>query len=501
MQKTAQQRGILNRVREKVSPTGKLEEFFDPEFKSIMEKLRKVDDQIRAELTGKQIGDEFPTGPDGKPAADVDDVPNFKEYIKDAEKHLDKKEYMKAFADLGKLHTVIERVSKLINEFEVVLDTVHERFLFSDLVPERYEEGSEEYAKYLDELKKKFMKKEKEASSQYNLVIQAGIFDFFSSKRSRALEIWEKRYPKRVKALKAATKSMISAAKALETNILKILKTMATDRATRNVDDYVIQANNLVNIFDSFDSKFKSYYNEHIRKFLEKQELFAPTKETEDSKELANEEVDEEKREVPDTLVPSTTQDTLIPPTEPEGFSSNQLGLPFGGEQIGSRSLEVEELAPETQRTPMAPEATPAAVGPTGTIPMSQEEYSLRRQPVSPLTRMPPAPKNPSIQFGTPPAETRRALSPEEQQLRELMQQTKPGPISFEPPKPTIIEHRRGVAKARPASEQFIQSLEALSFESPSVLAKYIRKYAEVIREKEPETYRKLMDIVSSIEV
>lgn len=456
MQKTAQQRGFVSKVRETVSPTGKLEEFFDPEFKGIMEKLRRVDDQIRAELTGKQIGDEVPTGVDGKPVADVDDVPNFKKYIKDAEKHLNRKEYMKAFADLARFHSVTEKVHKLVSDFEVEIDTVHERFLFSDLVPDRYEEGSEEYAEYLEELKKKFKKEKKEADRQYTLVIQAGIFDFFSNigtQRGRALSLWEKRYPKKVKALKAATKSMISSAKSLENNILKILKAMATARATRDVDSYITQAGNLINSFSSFDGKFKSYYDDHIRKFLEKQELFAPTKETEDSEELGDEEVDEVKKEGPGTIPmgPSSGFGDYTPPTTPSPTVTDTF---IPSTEPGS------EPEPSTSRI----------------APLSEE--FIEEEPLTQRSPMSFAPDTEVSEFDP----MRVSIRPED----------------------VPVEERRGIGiggRSRFTSQQFIESLEVLSSESPLVLAKYITKYAETIKHKEPETYRKLMSIVSSIEV
>ena len=158
MDKTAQKRGPLTKLRENVfNPTGiAAEKFFNPEFKKVLKDLREKDDQIRAIVTGEKIGDaEAPSDP----------TP-MKALLKSAKSNFNRREYMSAIAELGRFHKKIFDIVQIINKLNANVDEVHHEFLYKDL--------SDESKQHLQDLKTRF------AEAQQNALIkEASIMDFF----------------------------------------------------------------------------------------------------------------------------------------------------------------------------------------------------------------------------------------------------------------------------------------------------------------------------------
>src|SRR6266403_1952266 len=96
MQKAAQKRSLLNKLREMTNVGGiASEKVFHPEFQQLMDKLRnETDDPIRAIVSGEQIGEASPP----------DDGIGLKDLLKSARSNVNRREYMKAVADLGRFH-------------------------------------------------------------------------------------------------------------------------------------------------------------------------------------------------------------------------------------------------------------------------------------------------------------------------------------------------------------------------------------------------------------
>ena len=106
MQKTAQKRGLLDKLIENSGINNisgiAAEKFFNPEFKEVMETLRKKDDTIRSIVAGEIIGDGDPgEGPTA-----------LKKLLKNAKSNIARREYMSATADLGWFHKKISDISK-----------------------------------------------------------------------------------------------------------------------------------------------------------------------------------------------------------------------------------------------------------------------------------------------------------------------------------------------------------------------------------------------------
>lgn len=124
------------------------------------------------------------------------------------------------------------------------------------------------------------MTSKKAENQQGYFIKEAGIMDFFyniGSKRGRALAIWEKKYPNVAKELREKGIRLLEIADNALANTLAYLKTMATARATRQVDNYVAAANKIKNEyakFDGGDKGFAAYYNNVVAPFLNRQEKY-----------------------------------------------------------------------------------------------------------------------------------------------------------------------------------------------------------------------------------
>lgn len=245
-------RGFFNELREKMNMPGSyLDKFFKPELERIMGALRGVDDKIRAELTGKQIGDSAPTIE--KAAKDI---------LKDARRNFARREYMTGIADLGLFHKKMAEITKEISKWEVDVNRIHHRFLFQGVDEDRIK-GLREHME------------SKKAQERYErLVKEAGIMDFFYnlvSPRGRGLAAYEKKYPKITKDLRDGGAKLLDSADTLLANTISLLKDMATARATRRPDDYMDAANKIVaeyNKFDAGDKGFRSYYQNAVLPFM-----------------------------------------------------------------------------------------------------------------------------------------------------------------------------------------------------------------------------------------
>src|ERR1700722_8619283 len=119
MQKIAQRRGILNKLREMTNVSGvAAEKFFNPQFQEVMENLRQVDDNIRSIVSGQSID----SGDPGK------DPTSLKKLIQSAKSNLNRREYMTAVAELGRFHKKLFDMITEIGNLHSKVDEVHHQF-------------------------------------------------------------------------------------------------------------------------------------------------------------------------------------------------------------------------------------------------------------------------------------------------------------------------------------------------------------------------------------
>jgi hypothetical protein len=249
-------RGILNQFREAVNiPGSYLEKVFTPELDRVMVSLKELDDKIRSELTGTQIGN--------AEAPEIDK--SAKELLKSARNNFNRREYMSGISDLGLFHKKMYDVTVEIDKFYVDINKIHHKFLFEGL--------DDKQKKKFDKFRQHMERKSELSSSEY-FIKEAGIMDFyynFLTTRGLGLRAWEKKYPKQTKALREGGARLISSAESMLSNVISSFKQMATARAIRRPDDYMDAANKIkieFNKFDSGDKGFKAYYTNVVVPFI-----------------------------------------------------------------------------------------------------------------------------------------------------------------------------------------------------------------------------------------
>jgi hypothetical protein len=403
MNKTAQTRGVLNELREKINMPGSyIDKFFKPELDRVMSSLKELDDRIRAVLTGKTIGQATP--PDAIAAKDL---------LKSARTNFNRREYMAGVADLGHFHKKMWDITSDINKFFVDVNKIHHKFLFEGL-PDEYKNNITQLREHMDKLQRK--------ASLEALVKEAGIMDFFyniGTKRGRSLAAWEKRYPKQTEDLRKGGDRLINEAQKLLDNTISYLKAMATSRATRRPDEYIDIANKIKSDFDKFDSSpkgFRNYYETAIVPWLKIKDEIEANEQNQGSQTPA-----------------------IIGP------NAGKVELGITPPEVSSEVLEQEDNEPQTLRNmPVAPTA----------IDQSKQLGQLEKIH-GPDTLAPNALRNPPI----------------EQDSSEI--------------KADHID--------------FYNSLQAFSKEDPSIIAKYICKYATFIQKTDLDTAIELFTIARNI--
>jgi uncharacterized coiled-coil DUF342 family protein len=358
MDKTAQERGIFNKLREWSNiPAEKATSFFAPEHERVMNKLRETDDAIRAELSGKAI-----EGVD--PATGI--TQSAKELLKSARKNFLQNEFMTGISELGAFHQKMFQVVKQLDEFKIEVDKVHHQFLFQDMDEEK-----------LNRLRSHMERKAKLEIADA-MMKEAGMMDFFHklhnafTPRGRALAAWVKKYPKETKELRERGMKLVDAAQALLQNTLVVLKQMATARATRRPDAYKDSSDKIKAEFSKFsegEKGFNSYYHNVVKPFIE-------TKERIDAKRKQQEEMEKAKQEaakagpsgdqgpptVPSLPSPAAPAEqapiTLNQPPIPAAFGPPGGSPPFA--PVPRRTLQLVEEPeetpdsgpPDTEKTP-----------------------------------------------------------------------------------------------------------------------------------------------------
>jgi hypothetical protein len=243
MNKIAQRRSLLSKLREKLDIGGHAAEMFSPTFAKIMEDLNNIDDSIREILLESDL----------------------KGLLADARSNFNRREYMLSVSKLKDFHTILDKIYKILSNFKADVSSVHEEFLFKDL--------DEETKQSLLGLKSKF---DTTASVSNILFKEAGILDWWytiTTDRGKAMRAWEKRYPDKMRKLKSQTDLLISRSEQLFDLLLKELKDMSWARAKRKVEDYLKSSEKFIKKYEEYNKQFKQYYVDNIKNFVEKLQL------------------------------------------------------------------------------------------------------------------------------------------------------------------------------------------------------------------------------------
>lgn len=358
MDKTAQQRSRLNKLREWANiPAERATAFFAPEHERVMDALRLVDDHVRAELSGKEIDGVAPTTGMNQSAKDL---------LKSARKNFLQNEFMTGISELGAFHQKMSEVIKHLDTFKIEVDKVHHQFLFQDMDEDK-----------LNRLRS-HMERKAQLEQAAALMKEAGMMDFFHklhnafTPRGRALAAWVKKYPKETKVLRERGMRLVEAAQTLLNNTLVVLKQMATARATRRPDAYKDSSDKIRAEFSKFsdgEKGFNSYYNNVVKPFIETKVRIEEAQKLKLEQEKAKQEAAKAPPPVdqgPPTVPSLPSAAPAEPPVEQAPVTLNQPPVPAafgppGGSPpfapVPRRTLQLvqepdDDEAPDTEKTP-----------------------------------------------------------------------------------------------------------------------------------------------------
>jgi len=473
MEKVAQRRGLINRLRGVTDVGGRAAEIFSPAFSKIMDDLRAADEKVRQIVTDA----------------------NLKDILKEAKSQFNRREYMTAVSKLKSFHDKVAEVYTVLNNFKMNIDKVHEQFLFHDL--------DEETKKSLTGLKQKF-----EAKAA---IKNAGISDIFhnlTTDRGVALKTWEKRYPNQIKKLKADTESLIKKSLKLYSELKSALVNMDKFVSIRKPEQYLQSAGNFISQYKEYDEEFKQYYIGNIKNFVEKLQLHeAPTVPVPAMKDMQKvvispnaplpEPGKQEFKAAPQSDVDPTGNTNLPAPgsigdlqkqvEEMRGAPSSMPPSIDSDEEIGARSDAIAREISEAERLEK-----------THMIPVSSfAPNTLRGQPDAPKynKEVKPVVENKIVNVSKDEPEEQEDVVPKKADDEPMKFNTNrifPGPaksntIPVSPAPPTT------------AHQSFLATLKVLS-SSPKLMAQEIVKYANAIAKTDPASSKQLLSIASKIE-
>ncbi len=336
MEKIAQKRKLLDRMRDATNLKGKVTEtFFDPELKSTMESIRHVDDTIRSIATGHSIGDSTVL---------VDGV-SLKQLLDSSASNARNKEYMASISNLSRFRDKIEEVIGQLMVLQSNTDTkkldqdIQDSFLFRGLDPEAMSELQRIYDK----------SKPKDLEN-----VQSGAFDSILSwvkglvtVRGRAIRAWEKMFPEKTRELRTATDQLINTGKALFQTLLGDFERMSQARTKRDVNAYLESSKLLTQRYLGFDQAFKVYYAKYIEGFLAKQDLINKTAAEETATKMTDQE-NAKKEEV-----------AKNPPALTEGTNLGGISVPTPDAEEVVADEDIISLDPKKPKAPVTPFALP----------------------------------------------------------------------------------------------------------------------------------------------
>ena len=489
MEKIAQKRRLRNKLRELINiPGERIEEMlgtWSPQLKELMELLRTVDDNIREQAT------------------------DLKNLLKLATTNYNRREYMVAVAFLGQFRDKLEAIDQELSKLGKATDIKHHEFLFGDM--------DQEYVNYLlNTLSPKLEQRRKPripaplSGKRAFLVSEAGISDWWANlttERGKALGAWEKRFPKQAKELKRQVDGMIKRAQGMYSFLLDTFKSLASFRATRSLEEYLKTAEKLQQKYKGFDANFSSFYDAYIKRFVDLQKEKA-------TKELGTEApLDEAARAFPVAKTDAPVAPAALPAAPVAQPSALKMTLPEPTTDRGFDEKWMQENEKNHPPAPKSPVKRPLAVL---NIPGSSDETSSRLSPVQPLSpssltpipptefdvgstlRSPHAPdtlKEQEIELShLPDTEETTLVSPQ----LGVSPRDKPIQVSVAPSKnpKTPPEITPTTQRSRLA---FVQKLDKLASSSNFTVAAELIKYAETIKQEDPEVSQKLMQLAKSI--
>jgi hypothetical protein len=264
--KVAQERSRSDRFREFTFLGGRYLEGKSNVFGTMMNQLREVDNQVRATLLNRKIGDQIPylseaSGP----------IKNILDNAKDA---YENKEYLVSISYLEQFYVKVLYCAQLLKNAEHIIVSLNAEY-FSSLADPLTEEQAESVLRFLTKSKDpKYIpsqdvpavtaySKNKKLFKKAGFYKKAGLINWVRSlfskmQRKSALDLWERIQPGISKDLRNDIRSVLSASDRLLNVLQNQLNIMSRARAERKIADYVKASKTIIDQVDRYSGVINS---------------------------------------------------------------------------------------------------------------------------------------------------------------------------------------------------------------------------------------------------
>ena len=270
--KVAQERSRSDRFREFTFLGGRYLEGKSNVFGTMMNQLREVDNQVRATLLNRKIGDQIPylseaSGP----------IKNILDNAKDA---YENKEYLVSISYLEQFYVKVLYCAQLLKNAKHIIVSLNAEY-FSSLADPLTEEQAESVLRFLTKSKDPnyipsqdvpavtAYSKNKKLFKKASFYKKAGLINWVRSlfskmQRKSALDLWERIQPGISKDLRNDIRSVLSASDRLLNVLQNQLNIMSRARAERKIADYVKASKTIIDQVDRYSGVInKANFQKH----------------------------------------------------------------------------------------------------------------------------------------------------------------------------------------------------------------------------------------------
>jgi hypothetical protein len=261
MDKIAQERGLLNKLREHSNITGKLLESINPKFQKMMTDLRATDEKIRSYAEQS------------------------KELIKSAKSLVNRRDYLSAASTMSAFHERCRYIAAELDRFVKNIDMDS-----YDLLLNQFDDEQKERIFGYDpnkELNLNEVSFAKDMEIYASLEKKAGISDWWhnlTNERAGAMKALEKRFSMSfLKDLKNDSISMFNESQRFLQFLLTSFKKLATALARRKPSSYIDVAKSFTSKFTKYHEVFVNFYKKNITPLKQQHEkMLADKKQAEE---------------------------------------------------------------------------------------------------------------------------------------------------------------------------------------------------------------------------
>jgi uncharacterized coiled-coil DUF342 family protein len=344
MDKIAQERGLLNKLREHANITSKLLESINPKFKKMMEDLRKTDEKIRGYSEQS------------------------KDLIKSAKSLVNRKDYLSAASTMSAFHEKCRYIAAELDRFIKNVDMDSYEVLLGQFDDEQKERiFGYDPNKELNLNEVSFVN---DMEVMASLQKQAGLSDWWhnlTNERATAMRQLEKRFSiSFLKDLKNNSINIFNDSQRFLQFLLTTFKKLATALARGKPSIYISIAKSFLSKFDQYHKSFVNFYEKNIKPLKQQHEKMLADKKQAEEQAKAQENQQWSSMMNPQ---PGNLSNEVAPEKQPINLTN-----PQPSQSTKNKALNILDWYAKQPKTPTTEVANPEPLKP---LPVPDETFEV----------------------------------------------------------------------------------------------------------------------------